>query len=225
VPHIETQPISHFTVEQFREWLAAGAMRMCGCEEGMASAFAPIAEQVGHSRKLTWVEELAWIALMLDGDARRRFVSGLNEALVLLARKLASDNWTAIHNLIDLMRQVDASERIMGLAAVGTRLEDDVHPLDCGIRRKLTASVILAATEARGHERIESCGLALRMARLLLELNPNLSALQRIALMRRLVRIDVDSMELDSLGLDANSESAIRDAKYRSLFRFGHVHE
>ena len=147
--------ISRYTVEQFREWILKGVCQMSGLQEGMSDAFSPVGSQIGHSRELPWTEEVARLALMLDSDARHRFVSGLNEALSSFAGTLDSRSWLAPLHLIEVMRLVDADKRLRGLTAIADQLANEAIDMSV-VERRGADRATFACGELVGSRCLES---------------------------------------------------------------------
>lgn len=205
-------------------WLRNGLLQMSGVQQIRGDPFAPAAGSIGKSREIDWVTELADYARNLDGKDRQRFENTVNKVLKEFAKNLSASNWLAPYNLVEVVRQLGTDNLISGLIALAKRLVTTDVPLDDERKFELSASVLVVLCEARGSDRKSVKPLAVRLAKLVVALDPPSEESERQHLARVLQKnLPLERDEIDQiLGGGGKGELSPTKTKVRNwLERLG----
>lgn len=158
------------------DWLREGILRMSGVAVGPAPAaepFAPIWPDVGKSRELDWVTDLADHARTLHGAEELAFAQAMQGALRDLSRSLTNANWTAVSNLIELGAQVGDDRLRLGIGPLVSELQSASGALDATRRMELASSALMLLAEASSRAtRERTRPEAIRLAKIIYQTDP-----------------------------------------------------
>lgn len=102
-------PLSKFSEEDFCKWFVDGVSRMCGChpiEREMSEAFAPVADQVGYDKRISWTDEVVLLLNKLPDQVKEKCHRGLRLALPVLTERIDEFNFPVVVHGLNIMRDL-----------------------------------------------------------------------------------------------------------------------